>query len=404
MDIAYLSPEYPKTTEPDGGLANYLRKVGLDLSNRAHRISIFCLSNKNKHWFDGDIEIFEIKEFKLPYQFYRFKKLCVFLPFLTQIQSSKRLAKVFWREHNKFPFDIIQASSYKSPGYVMRRNQKVPMVCRVSSYRPMIRSAEGRRRNFCQYLTDWLEIRQVVDVQSAFAPSQLMADTYAKFEGCSLQVIRTPVEKFSPEMDHSLYESSLIDKEYLLYFGTLKLVKGVDLLAGIISPILESHSSLYFVFIGRDDGMNNRQKIFDYITELNPKYKDRLLYYPSMPKATLYPIIMHSLGVVMPSRVDNYPNACLEALSLGVPVVGTYQSSLDEMIVDGKTGFLANNGDPDSIKDAIERLLRMTNEQRRQMKCNIAEVVNEIKKEDRVGQLIDFYNEVIASFHHQGVS
>jgi predicted membrane GTPase involved in stress response len=34
----------------------------------------------------------------------------------------------------------------------------------------------------------------------------------------------------------------------------------------------------------------------------------------------------------MPSRVDNYPNACLEALSLGVPVIGTYDSSLDEMI------------------------------------------------------------------------
>jgi glycosyltransferase involved in cell wall biosynthesis len=165
----------------------------------------------------------------------------------------------------------------------------------------------------------------------------------------------------------------------------------------VIPELLQRHSTLSFVFIGRDDGLPGEQKMFDYLRDHTHPFEEKLYYWPPLPKEQLYPIISESLGVLMPSRVDNYPNACLEAYSLGIPVVGTDNSSLEEMIIDGKTGFLAVNGDADSFCEAVERLLAQTAVERQMMHQNILNNTQSITAKDRVGQLIEFYKEATAS-------
>jgi glycosyltransferase involved in cell wall biosynthesis len=403
MHIAFLTPEYSRDKKPDGGLANYLQKIGQELVHRGHSVSILCLSNSNRIWNERGVDIYEVKRFTFSYRFGRLKSIYPFLNVISQYYSARRIEKAFWDVHRNKPVDIIQSSSYKSPAITLNNNKYVPVVCRVSSYAPLIRSAEGRQRSFADYLCDWLEIRQVLDAQSAFAPSQLMSDTYARLEGRRPHLIRTPIETTEIQLDDSCYKKDLFGKSYLLYFGTLKQVKGVDLLADVVTPVLEKYPDLYFAFVGRDDGLNSGQKIFQYICSRNMILADRLIYHPALSKACLYPIIAGALGVVLPSRMDNYPNSCLEAMFLGVPVVGTYQSSLEEMIVEGKTGFLAHNSDPESICFAIERLLSMTAEQKAQMKLNIEDTIRSYLTEDRVGQLIQFYQETIGSFHLHGI-
>jgi len=97
--------------------------------------------------------------------------------------------------------------------------------------------------------------------------------------------------------------------------------------------------------------------------------------------------------------VDNYPNACLEAQALGVPVVGTYGSSLDEMIVDGETGLLADNGDPKAIAHAIERLLAQSTEEARAMRERCLKATEAARVEDRIGQLVSLYQRAQQQFN-----
>lgn len=399
MHIAFLTPEYSRETRPEGGLANYLYKVGQELTRRGHQVTILCLSGANRVWLDQEVYVFEIERFTFHYRLKRAKVLASFLTVIAQVFSAKRLERALWRVHRERSIDIVQASSYKSPGYTFRGNPKLPLVCRISSYAALIRSAEGRRRTFGDYLSDWLEIRQVLDAQAAFAPSQLMSDAYARLEGFRPSIIRTPIDDTGIQTDDAVYQRKFAGYPYLLYFGTLKLVKGVDLLAEVIAPVLENHPGLRFAFIGRDDGLNDGQKIFEYIRSINSKYGDRLVYHPTLPKANLYPIIAQAEGVLMPSRMDNCPNACLEAQALKVPVIGTYNSSLDEMIVDGKTGYLAQNGDSASLISAIERLLALTPEKKEMMRAEIGDFVQASLAEDRVGQLLHYYQEIIEQFH-----
>ena len=90
------------------------------------------------------------------------------LPAFDQIRSSRRIAHFVWKEHRIDPFDILQTSSYEVPGYALRKNGRIPLVCRISSYTPVYRAAYGRQRTAAEYINDWLEIRQVIDADGGF--------------------------------------------------------------------------------------------------------------------------------------------------------------------------------------------------------------------------------------------
>jgi glycosyltransferase involved in cell wall biosynthesis len=79
---------------------------------------------------------------------------------------------------------------------------------------------------------------------------------------------------------------------------------------------------------------------------------------------------------VLPSLQDNFPNTALEAMACGVPVVGTRVGGIPEIVRDGCTGRLVEQGDAAALAGAIEELL--TNAERRaQMAGNCRRVALE---------------------------
>ncbi|MBS1912134.1 MAG: glycosyltransferase family 4 protein [Bacteroidetes bacterium] len=67
--------------------------------------------------------------------------------------------------------------------------------------------------------------------------------------------------------------------------------------------------------------------------------------------------VAHVLAFV-PVAPEGSPWVVLEAMACGLPVVGTPQGTMREVIVDGETGFLIPSGDPDALADRMIRLAR----------------------------------------------
>ena len=54
---------------------------------------------------------------------------------------------------------------------------------------------------------------------------------------------------------------------------------------------------------------------------------------------------------------DGLPNVLMEAQSQGLPVISTRVSAVPELVEDGKTGLLADPGNPTELMQAIARLI-----------------------------------------------
>lgn len=71
------------------------------------------------------------------------------------------------------------------------------------------------------------------------------------------------------------------------------------------------------------------------------------------------PAVMAALDVMVIAsiRTDGIPQAGLQAMATGVPLVGTNVGGIPEILRDGETGLLVPAGDASSLADAISHLL-----------------------------------------------
>ena len=73
--------------------------------------------------------------------------------------------------------------------------------------------------------------------------------------------------------------------------------------------------------------------------------------------ARLWEILADADIFAFPSSIDQAPNAIIEAMAAGLPVIAVRTSGIQEMVVDGTTGVLIEPGDIDGLGAALDRLI-----------------------------------------------
>lgn len=116
--------------------------------------------------------------------------------------------------------------------------------------------------------------------------------------------------------------------------------KGLDLLLGALSQI--KIESLLVVAIGYKPQEVNSNNQIQYLGRISDERLMALAYAASD-------------AFVIPSREDNLPNTMLEALSCGIPVIGTPVGGIKEVIRTGFNGILAEEISSPALASAIER-------------------------------------------------
>ncbi|MBW1908171.1 MAG: glycosyltransferase family 4 protein [Deltaproteobacteria bacterium] len=393
MRVAFLTPEF--VTEPNyaGGLANYLFRTCLALKHLGHNPSIFVRGEEDRTFFFRGIKIYRIRIetpaiIKITDRL-TCKRLSQPLSF---ISTAWAFSKKLKDEHKKMPFDIVQGTNYQSISLLIGRD--IPKVVRISSFEPLWRKAYKKPLTMGQKMIERMEILALKRADGTFAPSRMLARQVENALHVNVKVIQPPFMVETVNFDTSIYEHSLKDKKYLLFFGTIGLMKGCKSIAEIIETILLRNKNLFFVFVGKSvehDG----QSMIDHIKEKAGAACDRVIYSGPLKHESLYPIIENARAVILPSIIDNFPNTCLEAMSFGQIVVGTEGTSFEEIIEDGKSGFLCLPNNPKSLLEKASRALGLMEKERNSISLNAKKRVSDLEPERAVQRLVEYYESII---------
>jgi glycosyltransferase involved in cell wall biosynthesis len=393
LRIAFATPEYVTEDHFDGGLANYINRIAKLLVDLGHDVHVVTLSLKNEDHFDHEgVMVHRVMLKPVWHTFNRLTRysLTTTLHWLNFSTQAFRKLKQLHRQH---PFHLIQYPNYSFCGLFSIPFLRSAHVVRASSYQPALNDASGVR-NLDATLIERLEGLQYKLTRNVFAPSNAMQQTLAKkVRVRDARMIRTPFYVETREWDNTVYGQFLNEKKYALYFGRFQLHKGFHTLAQALPRFLSQCPDAYVVCVGRDMETSLASSMAGYVRAQCGSYAARLILLENLPHSQLYPVIAGAQFVVLPSLIDNSPNACLEAMGLGKVVIGTSATSFDELITDRVNGFLVPPGDPTSLAEKM--ISAWTDTGLAVMAEAAKQRMQEFAPEKTVASLLSYYSEVL---------
>ncbi|MBN2070997.1 MAG: glycosyltransferase [Candidatus Krumholzibacteriota bacterium] len=397
MRIGLVTPEYVTEKRSfDGGLANYLYRLSLSLVKLGHQPVVFTLSDQSGVIISDDIEVHRVEAGKISAAC-RIRGLMSLgreRQALKLMHQSRLLNDEVSRANGEKKIDIVQYASYRSVGY--HRVAAVPGVIRISSYQKLWdRAYHGENIRAKHLSAQRLEEKTLESAFHIFGPGRFLAREIEKDIGTRVRVIETPFILECHEYDASVADA--ISGEYLLFFGSIGVLKGAAVIAVILEQLLGNYPHLRFVFAGKDMGIDGRSAE-EHLRKMGGRYSDRIVFTGILKHPQLYPVISGAAAVVLPSLIDNFPNSCLEAMAHGKIVIGTRESGFEQLIEDGVNGYLCRRGDSSDLFDTIDEVLRLPEEKKITIGKAARISVERLHPDRTVTGLVEYYREVIADF------
>ncbi len=132
--------------------------------------------------------------------------------------------------------------------------------------------------------------------------------------------------------------------------ANLRSVKGLDVFIDAAARLAPDHGSLEFAIAGEgEERLHLQEQVYaEGLTE-----RVRLL-----GSIRNIPAFLAGLDIaVLSSRSEGMPNALLEYMAAGRPIVATAVGAVPEMITDGIHGLLVRPDDAEALSNAVQRLL-----------------------------------------------
>jgi len=395
LRIAFATPEFVTENHFDGGLANYLNRVSQSLAELGHDVHVVTLSSKSEDAFDHKGVM--VHRVMLEPAWHTFNRLTRYslATTLHWLNFSTQAYRKLKQLHRQRPFHVIQYPNYSSCGLFSIPLLRAAHVVRASSYQPAWNHAAGIKRNLDSVLTERLEALQYRLTRNIHAPSRAMQRMLAA--KVSARFIQTPFYVETCEWDTSVYNQFFNGRKYALYFGRFQLHKGFHTLARALPRFLNECPDAHVALVGRDMETSLAPSMAGFARAQCGNAVERLIIVENLPHSQLYPVIAGAHLVVLPSLIDNLPNACLEAMGFGKVVIGTTGTSFEELITDGVNGFLVP---PDHPQALAEKMIAAWNDPRLpEISAAAKEQVLEFAPEKTIPSLLNYYSEVLSNNH-----
>jgi len=401
MHIVYLVHSFSWDGRYVGGAGQYVANIANIMVKQGHEVDVIVEAS-----FSDVIDINGIRVHPV-------NEVGDFVkggPLSTRQKVYRNLKRSYWYNkkvkeiHKKNKIDIVQSANIF--GLALLRNRRIPYVVRMSDYPSLWRHFVSIE---CDYqdamrtrrLDEELSLLACKRADRVIAPSILLKELLKKRWNKDVTIIESPVD-ISCVNGAVLQEPEIESDKYLVTYGRLSYRKEIHIIAQIIDDFLEKYPDMKYVIIGENSKVKHNEKniaVWDYLKLHVENHSDRLVLMKDISdRKRLFGIIKNAYACVLPTRIDNLPNAVLEAMALGKIIVSStseYGTSVEQLITDGESGFLAQVDDEESLLCKIDQAMSLSQEKKQTIEQKAKDRVKDLTPEKVYKKMIDIYQEVI---------
>ncbi|NMA49020.1 MAG: glycosyltransferase family 4 protein [Tissierellia bacterium] len=179
-----------------------------------------------------------------------------------------------------------------------------------------------------------------------------------------------------------------MDKLIFLFIGRIMKDKGIDEYIEAAKLIKKEKDNIRFQVLGFFDDDTYKNKIEEF-------ERSGVIEYLGVSDDTRLEM-KNADCIVLPSYHEGMSNVLLEGAAMGKPLITTNIHGCKEAVDDGENGFLCNPKDAESLKEAINKFINLSEAQRKEMgRLSREKVVKEFDRNIVVDQYINKIDEII---------
>lgn len=415
MHIVFVTTELATTKNSSGGLASFIANMARIFSAKGHKVTIVLSDIKEKQLeFDNNIELHTMFVKKTVWKIFdMIAKVCAFgdrekaieiRRVLINIYRSKQASKKIKEISSKDKVDIVHYCNLGSLAFCANKNKNIPYVIRISGFPNMGKGAD-LPNNIAAYedmelsMADRLINFTLKKAPYVISPSNYLAEIGERKWGIKATVIESPFVLEKSDWDYNLYNSVIKGKKYIIHYGSLRYLKGTHIVAQLAEQILRMNPGIFLVLAGNSEKLLDEEGKMVQADQLVKKsaiqFSDRVIYVGRLVREQLYPLIQNAELCLLPSRIENLSNACIEAMAMGKIVVATNGASYEQLIDDRISGFLCERDNPDSYLQAVNEALSMDAEEKEKMSMYAVQRTKRLAPDVIYEQYLEFYQKAV---------
>jgi len=162
------------------------------------------------------------------------------------------------------------------------------------------------------------------------------------------------LDRFDPQVcGEQVRDEYGISREALLFgaIGRIDKLKGLDLLVQAFSELSEKFLGAQLIIVGdsRGKGSEFGEILRSRVLELG--LNDRVIFTGSVDD--IVPVLSALDVLVMPSLTEGFGRSAVEAMAMKKPVIASDAGGLPEIVVNGKTGLVFENGNVSELSEKM---------------------------------------------------
>ncbi|MCX8064823.1 MAG: N-acetyl-alpha-D-glucosaminyl L-malate synthase BshA [Candidatus Hydrogenedentes bacterium] len=181
------------------------------------------------------------------------------------------------------------------------------------------------------------------------------------------------------------------DAKVIMHTSNFRAVKRVTDVIRVFAKILEKIDAI-LIMVGEGP-----EKASSVSVARQLKVLDKIKYLGNYPN--IEELLRIADLVIQPSEYESFSMSALEAMAMGVPVIGTKSGGITEVVIDNLTGILCEVGDIESMASHAIEILTNTRLMRKLSKNAIKHVKENFSSEKIVPLYENLYLETLDKFH-----